>query len=56
VRDGIAALRIEKSQGEMIVSIPILPILQRTPYPPRPSAPYIPPSVEKAMARRYHFH
>jgi len=29
VRDGIATLRTEKSQGEMIVSIPILPILQR---------------------------
>jgi integrase len=30
VRDGIITLRTEKSQGEMIVSIPILPILQRT--------------------------
>jgi integrase len=30
VRDGIATLRTEKSQGEMIVSIPILPILQQT--------------------------
>jgi integrase len=30
VRDGIATLRTEKSQGEMIVSIPILPILQHT--------------------------
>jgi integrase len=30
VRDGIATLRTEKSQGEMIVTIPILPILQRT--------------------------
>jgi integrase len=30
VRDNIATLRTEKSQGEMIVSIPILPILQRT--------------------------
>ena len=30
VREGIATLRTEKSQGEMIVSIPILPILQRT--------------------------
>ena len=30
VRDGVATLRTEKSQGEMIVSIPILPILQRT--------------------------
>jgi integrase len=30
VRDGIATLRTEKSQGEMIVWIPILPILQRT--------------------------
>ena len=30
VRDGIATLRTEKSQGEMIVSIPILPILQCT--------------------------
>ena len=30
VRDGIATLRTEKSQGEMIVSIPILPVLQRT--------------------------
>jgi integrase len=30
VRDGIATLRTEKSQGEMPVTIPILPILQRT--------------------------
>jgi integrase len=30
VRDNIATLRTEKSQGEMIVSIPILPILQLT--------------------------
>jgi integrase len=30
VRDNIATLRTEKSQGEMIVSIPILPILQQT--------------------------
>ena len=30
MRNGIATLRTEKSQGEMIVSIPILPILQRT--------------------------
>jgi integrase len=30
VRDGVAALRTEKSQGEIIVTIPILPILQRT--------------------------
>ncbi|MGA8750716.1 MAG: tyrosine-type recombinase/integrase [Pseudolabrys sp.] len=30
VRQGVATLRTEKSQGEMIVSIPILPILQRT--------------------------
>src|SRR5262245_13736903 len=30
VRDGIATLRTEKSQGKMIVSVPILPILQRT--------------------------
>jgi integrase len=30
VRDGIATLRTEKSQGQMIVCIPILPILQRT--------------------------
>jgi integrase len=30
VRDGIATLRTEKSQGEMVVCIPILPILQRT--------------------------
>jgi integrase len=30
VRDGVATLRTEKSQGEMIVSIPILPILQQT--------------------------
>jgi integrase len=30
VRDGVATLRTEKSQGEMIVSIPILPVLQRT--------------------------
>src|SRR6516164_8939552 len=29
-RDNVATLRTEKSQGEMIVSIPILPILQRT--------------------------
>jgi len=30
VRDSVATLRAEKSQGEMIVSIPILPILQLT--------------------------
>jgi integrase len=30
VRAGIATLRTEKSQGEMVVSIPILPILRRT--------------------------
>jgi hypothetical protein len=30
VRDGIATLRTEKSQGEIVVSIPILPILQQT--------------------------
>jgi integrase len=30
VRDNVATLRTEKSQGEMIVSIPILPILQQT--------------------------
>jgi integrase len=30
VRDGIATLRTEKSRGEMIVCIPILPVLQRT--------------------------
>jgi integrase len=30
VRDGVATLRTEKSQGEMIVSLPILPILQHT--------------------------
>ena len=30
VRDGVATLRTEKSQGEMIVCIPILPILQHT--------------------------
>ena len=30
VRQGVATLRTEKSQGEIIVSIPILPILQRT--------------------------
>jgi integrase len=30
VRDGWITLRTEKSQGEMIVSIPVLPILQRT--------------------------
>ena len=30
VRNGVATLRTEKSQGEMIVSIPILPILRRT--------------------------
>ena len=30
VRDGVATLRTEKSQGGMIVTIPILPILQRT--------------------------
>src|SRR5215472_4473600 len=30
VRDNVATLRTEKSQGEMIVSIPVLPILQQT--------------------------
>jgi integrase len=30
VRDGIAILRTEKSQGEITVSIPILPVLART--------------------------
>jgi integrase len=30
VRDGWITLRTEKSQGEMIVSIPVLPILQKT--------------------------
>jgi len=30
VRDGIATLRTEKSQGEITVTLPILPILQRT--------------------------
>jgi integrase len=30
IRDGVAALRTEKSQGGIIVTIPILPILQRT--------------------------
>ena len=30
VRDGIATLRTEKSQGSVIVAIPILPILQCT--------------------------
>ena len=30
VRDGIATFRTEKSQGKMVVSIPILPVLQRT--------------------------
>jgi hypothetical protein len=30
VRDGTATLRTEKSRGEMIIAIPILPILQRT--------------------------
>jgi len=30
VRDGVATLRTEKSQGGMIVSIPLLPILQQT--------------------------
>jgi integrase len=30
IRDGVAALRTEKSQGEIVVTIPILPILQRT--------------------------
>lgn len=30
VRDGIATFRTEKSQGKMIVSIPVLPVLQRT--------------------------
>jgi integrase len=30
VRNGVATLRTEKSQGEITVSLPILPILQRT--------------------------
>lgn len=30
VRNGIASLRTEKSQGEMTVTLPILPVLQRT--------------------------
>ena len=30
VRDGLITLRTEKSQEEMLVSIPILPVLQRT--------------------------
>jgi integrase len=30
VRDGIATLRTEKSQGNITVSLPILPVLQRT--------------------------
>jgi hypothetical protein len=30
VRGGIATLRTEKSQGEITVSLPILPVLQRT--------------------------
>jgi hypothetical protein len=30
VRDGVATLRTEKSQREMIVTLPILPVLQRT--------------------------
>jgi integrase len=30
VRDGVATLRTEKSQGEVIVTLPILPVLQRT--------------------------
>lgn len=30
VRDGIAVLRTEKSQGEITVTLPILPVLQRT--------------------------
>ena len=30
VRDGVATLRTEKSQGEITVSLPILPVLQRT--------------------------
>jgi integrase len=30
VRDGVATLRTEKSQGEITIAIPILPILQRT--------------------------
>ena len=30
VRDDIATFRTEKSQGKMIVSIPVLPVLQRT--------------------------
>jgi integrase len=30
VRDGVATLRTEKSQGGMTIAIPILPILQRT--------------------------
>jgi integrase len=30
VRDGVATLRTEKSQGEITVTLPILPVLQRT--------------------------
>lgn len=30
IRDGIATLATEKSQGEVVVAIPILPVLQRT--------------------------
>jgi integrase len=30
VREGFATLRTEKSQGQVVVSIPILPVLQRT--------------------------
>ena len=30
VRDGVATLRTEKSQGEITVNLPILPVLQRT--------------------------
>jgi integrase len=30
IRDGVATLRTEKSQGGIVVTIPILPILQRT--------------------------
>jgi integrase len=30
VRNGVVTLRTEKSQGEVIVSLPILPVLQRT--------------------------
>jgi hypothetical protein len=30
VRNGIATLRTEKGQGEITVTLPILPVLQRT--------------------------